>query len=80
MTAKKAARPLTKPAQPAIRRAARLNGPITFARTTAPMPRLQVVARPEAEPGVDPAPDTGDAAQRSDKDLILRLVEVLKSL
>ncbi len=70
MTTKKSARPLKQPAKPA--------GPTTFERTTAPMPRLQVAAK--AEPVVDPAAETGDVTQLSDKDLILRLVEVLKSL
>lgn len=75
MTAKKAARPLKKPARPALKPAALS----TFEQRTGPLPRLQLVARPEPEAEAAPAA-AALPGQLSDKDVILRLVEVLKGL
>ena len=78
MTAKKTARPLKKPARPALK-PAQPGDRTTFELRTSVMPRLQLAAQPEAEqePEADsPAP----SGQLSDKDVILRLVEMLKGL
>lgn len=78
MTAKKTVRKLKPPVQPA-RRPAAPEAKTTFEQRLAAMPRLQVAAPPEPDAEADvnsPAP----AGQLSDKDVILRLVEMLKGL
>ncbi len=80
MTAKKTARPLKKPARPALK-PAQPDARTTFEQRTAAMPRLQLAAKPAAEP--DAEDEMGEAAGTgplSDKDVILRLVEMLKGL
>ena len=78
MTAKKTVGPLKKPAQPALKPALP-DGRTTFEQRTSAMPRLQWVAQPEAvqEPEADSPAMKGSL---SDKDVILRLVEMLKGL
>jgi hypothetical protein len=75
MTAKKTTRPAAKPAKPEAK---------TFEHRAPSMPRLQATARPA--PAAEPAAEEEAAAgpelanRLSDKDVILRLVEVLKGL
>ncbi len=78
MTAKKTARPLKKPARPALK-PAQPDGRTIFEQRTTAMPRLHLVAQPEAEqePKADSPAQSGPL---SDKDVILRLVEMLKGL
>lgn len=72
MTAKKTTRPAAKPAKPEAK---------TFEQRAPSMPRLQATrpapaAEPDADDVASPLPET----RLSDKDVILRLVEVLKGL
>ncbi|MCC7362228.1 MAG: hypothetical protein IT317_22275 [Anaerolineales bacterium] len=72
MTAKQTTRPAAKPAKPQVK---------TYEQRAPNMPRLQSAARPAVEPAAEaeaesPLPET----RLSDKDVILRLVEVLKGL
>ena len=72
MTAKKTTRPAAKPAKPEAK---------TFEQRAPSMPRLQAAARPAPEPDAEEETESPDMANRlSDKDVILRLVEVLKGL
>lgn len=78
MTAKKTARKLKRPVKPALR-PVKPEAKTTFEQRAAAMPRLQVVAPPERAVELDDA-SPAPSGQLSDKDVILRLVEMLKGL